>query len=117
MSSARGELHGQTAMAIISDILLEAHNAPTTKITLHGDNKGVQHTCTHIKTNRLKHHRQSNMDLKIEYNNASRGHHITNEWVPGHQDGDKQWNTISDLKDMKLNNLAIFNIWCDKKGQ
>jgi hypothetical protein len=73
MSYARGELHGQTAMAIISTILLEAHNSPNMKITLHSDNKGVQHTCAHIQTNRLKHHRQSNIDLKNVYKQASQG--------------------------------------------
>jgi hypothetical protein len=69
MSSTNGELQGQTAMAIISNLLLAAHNDTTTKI-LHSDNQGVQRTCPSFQTHRLKHHRKPNMDLKIEYKNA-----------------------------------------------
>jgi hypothetical protein len=41
MSSTRGELHGQTAMAIISNTLLHSHNASNIKVILHSDNQGV----------------------------------------------------------------------------
>jgi hypothetical protein len=116
MSSTRGELHGQTAMAIMSDIFLTAHNDTTAKIVLYGDNKGVQQVCSTIQVGKLKHHRQPNMDLKLEYKNASSKHHITNEWIKGHQDKDREWQTISDLQNMKLSNTAILNTICDRKA-
>ncbi len=81
MSSTRGELHEQAAMVIISNILLKAHNDDTTKTALHGDNNSVQKTCSHIQMDRLKHHRQPNMDLKLEFKKAGEGRHITAEWI------------------------------------
>jgi hypothetical protein len=53
-------------------------------------------------------------DLKIEYQQASKGRNITNEWTRGHQDANIPWNDIQELKDMKLSNTAILNTWCDK---
>lgn len=42
MSSACGELQGQTALAIISYILLQSQNATTKPTIFIGNNKGVQ---------------------------------------------------------------------------
>lgn len=86
------------------------------KITLHGDNQGVQQTCSNIRMTNLKHHRQPNTDLKIEYKKACEGLCITNEWTRSHQDGDKPWETIEDLQNLNLSNMAIMNTWCDRKA-
>jgi hypothetical protein len=101
MSSTKGQLHDQTAMVIMSKLLLNAHDAADTQIILHGDNNEVQQTCSHIHINRLKHHRQSDMDLKMEYHKATMGRNVSNAWIRGHQDNDKPWNNINDLKVMK----------------
>ena len=114
MSSTKGELHGQTAMAVMSKLLLDVHDASDTKIFLHRDNKRVQQTCSHLHINRLKHHRKSDMDLKMEYHKATMGRNVSNAWIRGHQDNDKPWNDINDLKEMKLSNTAIMNTWCNK---
>ncbi len=114
VSSTRGGLQGQTAMAIISNILLKAHDGKSTRTVLYGDNRGVQTTCLHAPTDWLKHHKQPNIDLKIEIQHASRDRRISTAWIKGRQDEDKPWTTVDDLKKMKLSNIAIMNTWCDK---
>jgi hypothetical protein len=116
MSSTRGKLHSQTAMAIISNLLLSANDNINTKTILYGDNKGVQQTCANIQIKKLKHHRQPNMDLKLEYKHAVGGRTITTEWIKGHQDHDKEWSTVADLQDMKLTDLVIMNTVCDRRA-
>jgi hypothetical protein len=56
MSSARGELQGQTTLAIISNIFLQSQNATLTPTVLISNNKGVQQTCSNPQTNRLRNH-------------------------------------------------------------
>jgi hypothetical protein len=114
MSSARGELHGQTAMAIVSKLLLETHQEPKIPTLLQGDNQRIQRKCNEIRIDRLKHHREPNIDLLIEFKHATKGHHVKIEWMPGHQDKDKPWETIHDLEKMNLSNSAIMNTLCDK---
>ncbi len=77
LSSARGELQGQTATAVISKLLLDAHNTniPT---TLMGDNQGVQKQCSNISQSKLRHHRSPNIDLHLEYKAATAGRVIKN---------------------------------------
>jgi hypothetical protein len=116
MSSTRGELHSQTAMAIMSNLFLSAHNDRSTRTVMYGDNKGVQQTCSNTQINKLKLHRQPNMDLKTEYKKATANRIDTNTWIKGHQDQNKQWTTIADLQHMKLSNLAIMNTVCDRKA-
>lgn len=45
MSSARGETHGQTALAIMSHNLLKAHNQENKSVIIYWDNIGVQGKC------------------------------------------------------------------------
>jgi hypothetical protein len=116
MSSTRGELHGQTAMAIISNTLLHAHNDSNIKITLHGDSQGVQQTCSYIHMTNLKYHRQPNTDLKFEYKKACEGLLLTNTWTRSHQDGDRKWESIEVLQNLNLSNMAIMNTWYDRKA-
>ncbi len=73
MSSARVELHGQTAMAVMSKVLLDANNETNLPTILQGDNQGIQNKCNTIQTNRLKHHREPNSDLLMEYQHAITG--------------------------------------------
>ena len=89
MSSTKGKLHGQTAIAVMSKLLLDVHDAADTQIILHGDNKGVQQTCSHIHINCLKHHRQSDRELKMKHHKVTMGHNISNAWIRGHKDNDK----------------------------
>jgi hypothetical protein len=116
MSSTRGELHGQTALAIISNIFLQSRNATTTPTIFVGDNKGVQQKCSDPQTTRLRDHRSPNIDLLLEYKNATKGRKTQSQWVASHQDKDHNWNTIDDLKTLNIPNNAILNIWCDKEA-
>ncbi len=63
LSSVRGELQGQTAMAIISNLLLRAHNKLDIRTTLLGENKGIQHKCANNTNIHLHNHQESNVDL------------------------------------------------------
>ncbi len=63
MSSSRGELQGQTALAIISESFLKDHNATDIPITFFTDNLGVQKYCSNSKIHRIGHHRKANVDL------------------------------------------------------
>jgi hypothetical protein len=117
LSSARGELQSQTAMTIITKSLLQAHNANNISITMLGDNKGVQHICQHTHINRLKHHRDPNIDLLLEYTAARNDIQIKSEWIHGHQDKDMEWSSIEELTNLPLSNSAIMNVWCDYKAE
>jgi hypothetical protein len=66
MSSARGELQGQTALTIITEAFLSAHNETDMEVTFYTDNQGVQKSCNHPKIRRIGHHRKANMDLQME---------------------------------------------------
>jgi hypothetical protein len=114
LSSSRGELQSQTAMAIMTNTLLQSHDAMNTPVTLLGDNKGVQNRCQNPQANKMSHHRKPNTDLLIEYEAATRNLTIKSEWVKGHQDKDMDWESFDDLKELKLSNPATMNIWCDK---
>ncbi len=62
MSSARGEIHGQTALAIMSNNLLKAHNKQNMPVIFYGDN-------------------QPNHDLFLEYNHAAQSLNNKVEWT------------------------------------
>jgi hypothetical protein len=116
LSSARGELQGQTAMAIISQVLLQWHQRPSLPTILQGDNEGVQHTCSRHTRSRLRHHRLPNTDLITEFQAASANRPIKSEWIKGHQDDNSKWRDLHDLKQQKLSNPAILNVWCDREA-
>jgi hypothetical protein len=88
MTSVRGELQGQTAMAIMSQKLLTAHNSPHTPVHFYGDNQGIQ-------------------------NNLQRQAH----WVSSHQDEGTPWESITDLQALKLSPEATLNVFCDKESR
>jgi hypothetical protein len=116
MSSARGELQGQTALAIMTGALLMEHDATDTPITFYTDNQGVQKSCHNPKTHRIGHHRKANMDLHMEHAVQVTDLNIKHEWVKGHQDKDAPWETIEELYDLNLSVAATLNIYCDRKA-
>lgn len=113
LSSSRGEIHGQTALGIMSKNLLTAREQPNMAILFYGDNEGVQRKCQALSLNKLCDHRQPNHDLYLEYHNAARSLNKKIKWVKGHQDGGTKWKNIQDLKHLKLTPAAYLNIWCD----
>jgi hypothetical protein len=117
MSSARGEIQGQTALAIMSSLLLKAQDLPNLPVIFYGDNSGVQRKCNMYPTQKLRDHRQPNQDLHLEYHNATRQLNKKVEWVKGHQDKGKEWNNTEDLKSLKLSQAAPLNIWCDRQAE
>lgn len=116
MSSARGEMQGQTALAIISEAFLTEHDAKDMPITFFTDNQGVQQTCQHPKLHRIGHHKKANIDLQMEHVQVSQRMNFTHEWVRGHQDNDMEWNTIEELNELNLSAVATLNIYCDRKA-
>ncbi len=66
MSSVRGELKGQMALAIMSMVILTQNNATEIPVVLICDNKWVQAGCNNTKKI-LQHHHEGNMDLIMEY--------------------------------------------------
>jgi hypothetical protein len=116
MSSARGELQGQTALAIVTSTLLKEHDAQNAPVSFYTDNMGIQKSCKNPKIHRVGHHRNANMDLQLEHATWTKNMCITHDWVKGHQDKDAQWDTIEDLKQLKLNSAATLNVYCDRKA-
>jgi hypothetical protein len=116
-SSTRGELQGQTALAIIANNLLEHQQALNIPVTLITDNQGVQTKCGNLTTNCLHNHHDANMDLWLEYQNATKSIKTTNEWARSHQAKDNKWETIQDLEKLNIPNNAIMNIHCDQEAK
>jgi hypothetical protein len=116
MSSSRGELQGQTALAIITKKLINEHNAHDIPITFFSDNQGVQRCCSNSKLHRIGHHRKANIDLQLEHNKSLKDLNISHKWVKGHQDKDQTWDTIEELRDLNLTLAATLNIYCDRKA-
>jgi hypothetical protein len=116
LSSARGELQGQTAALIMSKMVLDAHQS-ILPIHMSGDNHGVQKKCAEgIHDRRIHDHRQHNMDLYLEYKATAKGTKKTTSWVKSHQDSDTPWDTFDEVRQLKLSHDATLNVWCDKKA-
>jgi hypothetical protein len=114
MSSARGELHGQTAATIMTKQLLHTNNAMQTMVHFYGDNQSVQNKCTTCHTHKLKNHREPNIDMLLEYQNATRNMTRQVHWVGSHQDDRMAWENNTELLELKLSQEAMLNVWCDK---
>jgi hypothetical protein len=108
ISSTRGELQGQTAMAIISDLFL-THNSSNASISLICDNKGAIQRCSNPPTGNLHHHRQPNMDILLQHHTVKRRRKISYQWVKAHQDT-KKWESLDDLISLNLDRDATYNI-------
>ncbi len=116
LSSARGELQGQTALAVVANLLLTGNNALEQKVKLIGDNKGIQTKTARCQHTKLGHHREKNVDLFLEYEHATKPLQRQVDWVKSHQDDDTPWESIDDLVDLKLSTAATLNCWCDKQA-
>lgn len=116
ISSARGELQGQTTLAIIMETLLKEYDAHEMPITFITDNQGIQKSCHNLKIHHVGHHRNANMDLQMEHATRMKDLHITHEWVKGHQDKNIQWESINKLAQLKLTPAATLNLYCDRKA-
>ncbi len=117
MSSARGELQGQTAAAIVKQCVLKKYKGTTPQVHLYGDNQGVQSKCTNYTPRKMHVHREPNSDLLLEYHAAMRGLNKQAHWVASHQDKGIHWTTTPELKQLKLSHEAKLNIWCDKMAR
>jgi len=62
LSSSRGKLAGLTAILIITQLLLNFYRT-STNVRILCDNKAMVHKCISLETNRLRRHREKNMDL------------------------------------------------------
>jgi len=114
MSSARAELQGQTALAIMCSYLLKLHAEMDIPVTFLCNNQGILHGRQNHTQTKLRYHRRANMDLYLEYWMASNGLKIKNKWVKGHQDHGIKWFSMEDLAQLNLSADAMLNILCDK---
>lgn len=103
-----GELQGQTAMAIISDLFL-THNSSNASISLICDNKGAIKRCSNPPRGNLHHQRQPNMDILLQHHTVKRRRKISYQWVKAHQDT-KKWESLDDLISLNLDRDATYNI-------
>jgi hypothetical protein len=85
LSSAHGELQGQTAAVIAIQQLLRAHKSHRTPVHLYGDNQGMQNRCTTFQPRKMK-----------------------------SQEKDTPWDITTELLDLKLSKEATLNVLCDK---
>jgi hypothetical protein len=112
-------LQGQLALLIISSLFFQTHKIECPKITLHCDNEGVQkRTNTPHRIIQLKSHKESDADLLLVYRAWIKKGNVqpTVEWVKGHQDEGRTWDSIAELKHLALSNAAMLNCYCDKQA-
>ncbi len=117
LSSAHGEIQGQTAAATLIHGLNKTLNTSNVTIQLFGDNQGVQNKCKRQTVTKLRSHRDPNADLFMEYHAVTSTFNPKVHWVRSHQDKDTPLETIEDLKELKLSPEATLNMWCDKQAE
>jgi hypothetical protein len=78
------------AIAIMTKPLLETQYEEDVYVTLLCDNKGVYSKFANGSCSKLKHHKEPNTDLLLEYKDAIKHLNHQNEWVCSHQDKDVQ---------------------------
>lgn len=101
----------------MTSTLLNAENQPNMMVIFHGENKVVQNNCAIASTDKLRDHRQPNQDLYLEFHHNAHSLNNKVECVNGHQDSDKEWDQITDLKELKLTPAAYLSIWCDWQAE
>jgi hypothetical protein len=115
LSSARGELQGITAVAIIANLLSNYHNRkPTISSTC--DNTAVISRCSKGPFSSLRRHRTANIDLHLSQRNFHSNTPMQLSWVKGHSDK-KEWETFNDLRSLNLTRDETYNVWCDRMAQ
>lgn len=66
-----------------------------------------------MQTGCLRCHRDTNLDLYFTQIGISNTVPIQLHWVKSHRDNGP-WDTVHDLKQQKLSNDEIHNVWCDR---
>lgn len=117
MSSSHEELLGQTALTMISLSLLEHTDKPHRPIIFYADNQGVQSKSGSLLIRKLHDQRQPNIDLWLGYEKSTKHLNKKAEWIRGHQDDNREWMDITDLRDLSLSPAAYLNIWCDCQAE
>jgi hypothetical protein len=112
LSSTRGELQGQMAITIISNLFLQYHQLNAT-VHMVCDSKSAQSIATCPAPTSLRAQRNPDLDLQLQIQHESRTLKVDREWVKGHQDT-QPWSTVEELKTQELPRDAIYNSWCDK---
>jgi hypothetical protein len=112
ISSARGELHGVTALSIITDLLCQHAHLPG-QLTAICDNQGVVQKCNSAITHSLRKQRDPNFDVLLTHHHFKQKTKMTSEWVCSHADK-SSWETVDDLILQHLSRDEIFNVWVDR---
>jgi len=115
MSSARGELHGVTALSIITDLLCQHYHFPG-HLTVISDNQGVVRKCNSDIGHSLRKQRDPNFDLLLTHHHFKQKTKMTSEWVRSHADK-SSWETVDDLILQRLSRDEIFNVWVDRMAE
>jgi len=115
LSSARGELQGITAVAIIANLLSEYHNKKLT-ISSTCDKTGVINRCSKGSFSSLRRHRTANIDIYLNQRNFHSRTPMQLSWVKGHSNK-KEWETFNDLRTLNLPRDETYNMWCDRMAQ
>lgn len=113
ISSARAELHGQTALVTMLNHLRQKLSMDIPPCHFWCDNQVVIKGCGNDTYCRLRQHRKPNTDLYLTYHSQAKHLNITTEWVQSHQDRNIKWNTLEDLTQLCLSHEAKLNILCD----
>jgi len=66
MPSAQAELHGQTALDIMTSYLFKLHQIPRLPVTSFCNNQGILCGCRNSAQTKLHYHGRANMDLYLE---------------------------------------------------
>ena len=111
----QGELHGITALSIMTDVIYNFHNFKGT-MTAVCDNQGVITKCVTPSNTSLRRQHDTNHDLYLTQHHYRKKTNLKLEWVKGHTDK-SPWQLTEDLLFQKTGKEAIFNIWCDRVTQ
>jgi hypothetical protein len=112
LSSTHGELQGQTAIAIVTNLFLRHHNS-SIPIRMICDNKSAIAPPVPPTLTRIRFHRDPDVDLRLQLQHQLHTLSTQHEWVKAHQDT-KPWQTIQGLWDLQLSCDVTYNSWCDR---
>ena len=112
LSSSRGELQGVTALLIMASLLFDYFDCLYYLAAI-CYNKGILSKCKRGSFNSLRSQRQANINLFLPQRKAAKSIGMTFSWVKSHMDK-QPWQTIEDLKLLKLSWDEIYNVWSDR---
>lgn len=110
LSSFKGELRSQTALAIITQKLQNTTQHKDISYHMCGDNLAVQNRYRDINTTKISHHGESSIDLLLKYKHTAMNLTITTHWVKSDQDDVTPWDNINGLLELKLPIDAMVNM-------